>query len=196
MSIRFAIAAIAASVMLLGCAATTIESTGSPLKEPLCQSGGKPVTAVVYWRPQWRPDQKEPALREAAALRGIQDFAGRTGCLTVDSIHRLPATDSIPDDAELLRMAPASTAVPERVVLVVLRELGPRLELGIPILLDGGTEVLIDVRVLDARTSQPLADTRTLWRNGGRFVIKGVQSLDRDMSAALGATLMRGAQAQ
>ena len=37
---------------------------------------------------------------------------------------------------------------------------------------------------------------RTLWRNGGTFVIKGVKTLEQDMSAALAATLMPGQSAR
>jgi hypothetical protein len=34
---------------------------------------------------------------------------------------------------------------------------------------------------------------RAHWQNGGTFVIKGVKSLDQDMSAALAAALMPAA---
>jgi hypothetical protein len=32
--------------------------------------------------PHWRPDQKEPPLREAAAQRGIEDFFAGLACMT------------------------------------------------------------------------------------------------------------------
>uniref|UniRef100_UPI002600E11D hypothetical protein n=1 Tax=uncultured Methylibium sp. TaxID=381093 RepID=UPI002600E11D len=64
-------------------------------------------------------------------------------------------------------------------------ELGPRLLVGLPMLIEGGTEVVIDVRVLRRTDGERLMDTRTQWRNGGTFVIKGVGSLDVDLSAAL-----------
>ncbi|MDO8947805.1 MAG: hypothetical protein Q7U88_11715, partial [Desulfocapsaceae bacterium] len=76
------------------------------------------------------------------------------------------------------------------VLFVVVRELGPRLVIGIPNIVEGGTEVKIDVRVLATQTSKLLANTQTLWRNGGTFVIKGVSTLDRDMSSALSYVLM------
>jgi hypothetical protein len=91
---------------------------------------------------------------------------------------------------ELIPSASSSNPKPERVLLVVVRELGPRLLIGIPVVVEGGTEVLVDVRVLDATTSELLATTHTIWRNGGMFVIKGIKTLDQDMSAALTATLM------
>jgi hypothetical protein len=35
-----------------------------------------------------------------------------------------------------------------------------------------------------------MADVRTHWQNGGTFIIKGVKTLEEDMSAALRSTLM------
>ncbi|QSA96512.1 hypothetical protein [Methylococcus sp. EFPC2] len=179
----------ALSVFLVGCASTKIETTGSAIREPLCKAGAQALTTVVYWSPQWRPDQKEPPLREAAALRGIEDFLGRTSFLAVAGINRWPAQDPLPSDEGLIRLVAAATPKPERLVFVVVRELGPRLTIGIPVIVEGGTEVLIDVRVLNTQNSESLANTRTFWRNGGAFVIKGVKTLDQDMSAALSATL-------
>ncbi|NMM29035.1 MAG: hypothetical protein HHJ12_17555 [Glaciimonas sp.] len=185
-----AFTALASVVGLAGCASTKVETTGSPLKEPLCQVGARAINTVVYWSLQWRPDQKEPPLREAAALRGIQGFLSRTSCLAVVGIHRLPEGDALPSDTELMRLAASTPAKPERVVLIVVHELGPRLTVGIPVIVEGGTEVLIDVRVFNPQSPELLANIRTLWRNGGTFVIKGVKTLDQDMSAALNATLM------
>jgi hypothetical protein len=190
--IERAIAAATVSVLLVlsGCASTTVETTGSPLKAPLCTVGAQALTTAVYWGPQWRPDQKEPLLREAAALRGIEDFLRRTSCLAVAGLHRLPNGEAAPSDDELMRSVASASARVERVILVVVRELGPRITIGIPVIVEGGTEVLIDVHVLDPPHSTSLANVRPLWRNGGSFVVKGVNTLDQDMSAALSATLM------
>jgi len=188
---RYVLAAsLGISLPLIGCSSTTVETTGTALTQPLCAPGASPVSAAVYWGPQWRADQKEPALREAAAERGIQDFLSRSGCLAVAGLHRFPVGAPMPSDEELLRRASGVSPQPDRVVLIVVRELGPRLVVGLPVIVEGGTEVLIEVRVLSTRTSQPIASTRTLWRNGGTFVIKGVKTLEQDMSAALSATLM------
>jgi hypothetical protein len=194
-SINRAIAAATVAVLfvLAGCASTTVEITGSPPKTPLCTVGTRALATVVYWGLQWRPDQKEPQLREAAALRGIEDFLARTSCLAVAGLHRLPMGDAVPSDNELLRSVASTSAVPERIILIVVRELGPRLVIGIPAIVEGGTEVLIEVRVLDVQRSASLANARTLWRNGGTFVVKGVNTLDQDLSAALNATLMPSA---
>ena len=193
---RRACEALAALACLAGCASTSVETTGTPLKQSLCHVGDPSVSTAVYWAPQWRPDQKEPALREAAALRGIQDFVGRASCLGVIGIHRLPVEQVPLSNEELLRLATAASPIPEQVLLVVVRELGPRLVIGLPVIVEGGTEVLIDVRVLNTRTSESLANAQTSWRNGGTFVIKGVKTLDQDMSAALSATLLPGSVAK
>jgi hypothetical protein len=189
MSVRL-LPALIALALAMGCASTKIETSGTPLAQPLCQADKPAVSTVVYWGPQWRPDQKEPPLREAAALQGIEDFLKRAGCLSVTAVHRLPAGMPLPTDEELVRLAANSTPIPDRLLLIVIRELGPRLVVGIPVIIQGSTEAQIELRVLNPKTGESLASTQTLWQNGGTFVIKGVKTLDRDMSAALNAVLM------
>src|SRR5262245_53812887 len=70
----------AAAAMLAGCASTQFRSAGQMPDEPLCQRPTENVSAVVLWGVQWRPDQKEPALREAAARRGIETFFADSNC--------------------------------------------------------------------------------------------------------------------
>ena len=186
--------ALAALCLLVGCASTKVDTTGASLAKPLCQVGEQPIRTAIHWTPQWRPDQKEPLLREAAALRGIQSFVDRAGCPAVTEMKRLPTQASPPDDESLQALAAKSSQSPERVVLIVVRELGPRITIGIPVIIQGQTEVLIDVRVLRIQPHESLARTQTFWRNGGIFVVKGVKTLDQDMSTALMATLMLTAE--
>lgn len=176
--------------VLAGCATTKVETTGSPMGKPFCQLEKPPITTLVLWGAQWRSDQKEPQLREAAALRGIQIFLDSFSCISVTSVQKLSWSEHPPLNEELLHIAASSKPEPELVLFVVVRELGPRLVIGIPNIVEGGTEVKIDVRVLATQTSKLLANTQTLWRNGGTFVIKGVSTLDRDMSSALSYVLM------
>ena len=131
-----------------------------------------------------------------AALRGIQSFVNRAGCLAVTEIERLPTQAAPPDDESLQALAAKSSQSPERVVLIVVRELGPRITIGIPVIIQGQTEVLIDVRVLSIQPHESLARAQTFWRNGGIFVVKGVKTLDQDMSTALMAALMLTAEAK
>lgn len=189
------LALIAAAFVLAGCASTQVETTGTPLAQPLCLESRPPVNTLVYWGTAWRPDQKEPQLREAAALRGIEQFLGRASCLAVTAVHHLSTAQAQWSNVDLLQLASGTTPSPDRVLLVVVRELGPRLLIGVPVLVEGGTEVRVDVRVIDGRTAASLVATQTLWRHGGPFVIKGVQTLDRDLAEALGTTLLPPAAA-
>jgi hypothetical protein len=71
-----------------------------------------------------------------------------------------------------------------------VRELGPIIRLfGLPALVEGGTDVVLELKVFDVRTGESLADFRTHWQNGGAFVIKGVKTLPQDMASALEAAL-------
>jgi len=175
----------ALTLLLCGCASTTsVTTTGITLKAPICSVEQPTVRSVVYWQSQWRADQKEPAKREAAALAGIRDLLDRTECLEVTGLHRLPdAAGSF--DQDLLHRAAEDSPNAERVLVIVVRELGPRLEIGLPVLLKGETEVHLELRVLDPLRSASLADAEVRWNHGGPFVVKGVKTLPADMSAAL-----------
>jgi hypothetical protein len=178
-------------VTLTGCASTKVETTGTTMREPLCKPGARKISALVFWGPQWRPDQKEPERREAAALRGIESFLADSECLAKVELRRLPGkiTADLPSDEVLLKQASAAVPRADKVLVIVVRELGPILRIGIPSIVEGGTEVVLELRLLDAPTSTAQAKVRTHWSNGGTFVVKGVGSLDRDMSAALAAAL-------
>ena len=178
-----------AMILTMGCASVKVEITGSQLKTPLCTSDTSPVSTVVYWGPQWRPNQKEPKLREAAALQGINDFLKGIRCITVLGVRRLTWESERPSNNNILKLTSESRLKPARVLLIVIRELGPHLKIGLPSIIEGGTEVKIDVEVLDTQTLMSLSSTQTRWTNGGTFVIKGTSSLSQDISSALSAVL-------
>jgi hypothetical protein len=178
---------LSAVLLSSACASTTIETTGTALAGPFCRPGAPAVRTVVTWGARWRPDQKEPERREAAAARGLDAFLAETHCLEVAGVERFQGPP--PFDDELLSRAAAASSSAERAVLVVVRELGPWLLIGLPVPVRGGTEVVVEVRVLDVPAKQRLADVRTHWRSGGAFVVKGVASLERDLGAALRAAL-------
>ena len=119
------------------------------------------VSALVVWEPKWRPDQEDAAEREAAAQRGIERFFSDSRCFARTEIRR--------NDDRVLEL----TA--DRLVAIRVRELG--------------TEVVLEVKMLDARTGQMLADLRTHLQHDGPAVMKGVGTLEDDMQAALAAVL-------
>lgn len=192
------VATIAFFIALTGCATTKIETTGVSMKAPLCQPGGDRISVVSFWQPKWHPDQKEPQLREVAAARGLEEFFASTTCVEKVDIRRLNrqgATDQLSDE-ELVKLASTSTSGVDRVLLITVRELGPKLLIGIPVIIEGSTEAVLEIRALDAHNAQSLADLKTHWQNGGTFVIKGVQTLPSDMKSALQAALMPNRSAE
>jgi len=118
-------------------------------------------SALVVWEPKWRADQEDVAEREAAAQRGIERFFSDSRCFARTEIRR--------NDDRVLEL----TA--DRLVAIRVRELG--------------TEVVLEVKMLDARTGQMLADLRTHLQHDGPAVMKGVGTLEDDMQAALAAVL-------
>jgi hypothetical protein len=191
-----AILAATALAVSSGCASTKVETTGATMREPFCRAGAGKLSALVYWGPQWRSDQKEPERREAASLRGIESFFTDSSCVARFDVRRLPGkrTAEVPSDEALLKLAAAASPKPDKALVIVVRELGPILRIGIPSVVEGGTEVVLELRLLDVPTSSVQADVRTHWSNGGTFVVKGVGSLERDMSATLAAALTPASQ--
>jgi hypothetical protein len=172
-------AAIITGVLLSACTTTTTVTISSPDQAPICQpqSGLK---AIVLWRTNWRPNQKDIPEREAAASQGIADFFADSRCFLSTTVVR---ADSVC----------AETAVPhgsDLLLLLTVRELGPTVKLfSSAALVEGGTEVVVDVaRYLPGRI-EPDRQFSIHWRNGGPGVVKGVQSLPVDMTAALRAGL-------
>jgi hypothetical protein len=150
------------------------------------------LSALVLWGPVWRPNQKDVPFREVAARQGVEHYFATSGCFERAEIRRLPGGGAalVPSTPELLSLATAQDPQPDRLIVVTVRELGPVIRfLGSPALIEGGTEVVLEVIVLDVRTGTPLASSRTHWQNGGAFVIKDTRTLPQDMSDALRAAL-------
>jgi len=186
--------ALMASVAMLlsGCASTKVSVTGLDAEQtryPLCPKEPAKASIAVVWGTQWRPDQKEPLLREDAAQRGLVSYFSTLPCGPALSVQRLPAPFVLEDLSEQAAFAklPGLARVANKVVLISVRELGPKLLIGLPTLVEGGTEVVFDVMVLDAKRGTKVAEFKTHWQHGGPFYIKGVKSLDEDMKMALTA---------
>jgi hypothetical protein len=184
--------------LLAGCASTKVEISGITPAAPLCQARSEDLAALVLWGPIWRPDQKDVPLREEAARRGLDEFFASSGCYARVEMRRLSGGGSavVPTDQELLSLASAARPSPDRVIVVTVRELGPVVKLlSSAALVEGGTEVILGLHAVNARTGVSLASFQAHWQNGGPMVIKGVSSLPRDMSAALRAAMSPASQA-
>jgi hypothetical protein len=124
--------------------------------------------------------------REAAAERGLRDFLRTSNCFTKSELRR--AATSSPEALGVEVAAAASQF--SRAVVVIVRELGPVLKIGSSLgIVDGGTEVVLDLAEYRLPGSTPARTFTVHWRHGGPGVIRGVATLPRDMMAALTAAL-------
>jgi hypothetical protein len=174
-------------LILSACASTHFEVGGQVPRQSLCQPGGQ-GDAIVFWGPKWRPDQKEVPLREAAAQRGIEHFFSRSECFArFRIIRKIGDRESIGlQPAEAVGLATTYTGAPSHILLITVRELGPIIKLFSSFaLVEGGTDVLLEIRAVSPSTGQTIADFTVHWQNGGPWVIKGVSTLEEDIAAAL-----------
>jgi hypothetical protein len=72
------------------------------------------------------------------------------------------------------------------VVTIAVREIGPVVKLlSSASLVEGGTEVVLEVTSRQLHVPNQPREFTVYWRNGGPGVVKGIASLPADMSAAL-----------
>ena len=190
MVVRRLASCLVAGVVLAGCASTTVRVTPSP-QAAVCDPRG---SALVLWAPEWRADQKDVVQREAAAASGLDQFFRRSGCFARAELRRVPDLASGTIAAEIADARGGESF--DAVVTIAVRELGPVVKLlTSPALVDGGTEVVLQVsQYVPADALEPRRFT-VHWENGGPGVLKGVVSLPRDVEEALGAGLLRGSSA-
>jgi len=176
------VASLVAAALLGACAgtATTQVTLTPPDQAPVCQPQAA-LKASVFWRTQWRADQKDVPEREAAAVQGITRFFADGGCFPSVAVARVEAGRSdfsVPAGADLL-------------IVLTVRELGPTVKLlSSAALVEGGTEVVVDVAVVRPGRRETDREFSIRWQDGGPGVVKGVQTLPSDMAAALKAGLL------
>lgn len=176
---RHRLAASVIGALLGACTATTTVTLSPPDQAPICQPQAG-LRASVLWKTDWRPNQKDVPEREAAAAQGMADFFAGTTCFRSTAVAKArpaPQGADVPDGSDLL-------------LVLTVRELGPTVRLlSSAALVDGATEVVIDVAQYKPGRSEPDRQFSIHWRNGGPGVVKGVQSLPSDIAAALRAGL-------
>jgi len=177
-----------AVIVLSGCATTHFQVVGQVPHQSLCQPVGEQASALVFWGPKWRPDQKEVPRREAAAQRGIEQFFSTSECFAnVRVIRKVGDRESIElPPAEVPGLAATYANAPVHVLFITVRELGPIVKLFSSLaLVEGGTDVVLEIRAVSSSTGQTTADFTAHWQNGGPWVIKGVSTLEQDIASAL-----------
>lgn len=170
------------AALLAACASTAVTLTPSP-QAPVCD---RKATALVLWAPQWRPDQKDVAAREEAAATGLRRFFADDACFAEAEVRRAGDLGASTIDSALA----ASGGRFDVLVTVAVRELGPVLALlSSAAIVEGGTEVVLQIGARPVRPAGPAREFTVHWRHGGPGVVSGVASLPDDMGAALRAGL-------
>jgi hypothetical protein len=179
------LAIVALSALIAGCASTTVSLT-PPQQRPVCDPS---AAALVVWSPQWRPDQKDIAEREAAAATGLTNFLAAADCFARSEGRRVPDLTPATVGAQATNTIGGYT----RLVAIGVRELGPTVKLlSSAALVEGGTEVVLHVSVYAVPAAMPIREFTVHWKHGGPGVVKGVATLASDMQAALRAGLQAG----
>ena len=164
--------------LLAACANTDVTLSPSP-QSPVCD---RKATALVLWAPHWRIEQKDVAAREAAAASGLSNFFASSECFVSTELRRVRSLSPAAVTSELA----ASSGQFNMVVTIAVRELGPVVKLlSSASLVEGGTEVVLEVTSRQPHRPDQPREFMVHWRNGGPGVVKGVASLPDDMSAAL-----------
>jgi hypothetical protein len=179
---------VLAFLTLGGCAATEVTTHVVGNRPPLCQAQAVSQTAMILWGTAWRDNQKEVALRDEMASRAIAQYFNTCPCFSRVEVLKLAAGREAVglSDVEALKFAMSTGGEYGKVILLRVEELGPLVVIyPSPVLWEGGTEVVLRVRVLDARLSTLESDITIHWKDSGAFVLKGTKTLERDLQAAL-----------
>jgi hypothetical protein len=174
-------------LLLSGCSSVKIDTAGSNNIAPICNPGDNIIITAILWGALWRPDQKEPQLRESMAKQGIDQFISETKCINVVSNRKIELEQNAPSNAKLIELVTVNNT--EQVIFILVRELGPTLEIGIPAIITGHTETVLETKVINLPSQSVINDSKVHWRKGGMFVIKGTSSLPKDIASALKSIL-------
>lgn len=169
-------AVYAMCLTLLGCVSTQVSQTVAIGALPLCSKHATLGDISVRIVPRWRSDQKEPRAREAMARRVVERVFKNIGCGQLTHVTVEPS-DETEGNAE---PRPQGT-----VIEIILRELGPLLELSVPILWTSMTDIDFSLHVKRAGNSTPVLSLEHHRNNGGPFAIRSMGSVEKDFERAL-----------
>jgi len=175
---RFGLSLVA--LTLTSC--STTERTSAPLlgAPPLCSAGVRLGDVQVAPLTHWRPDQKEKEARAEIARKAIEAAFRSTPC--AQSVKVLPAA---PDTEAAAKIAQAKSEGAETAVLITVHELGPILNLSIPVLWSTWSDVKFDLEAVDAATGEAKFRVEHHRKVGGAFQLRGVGPLQGEMETAL-----------
>lgn len=168
--------------LLGGCASVQVQHQVLQGETPLIQPA-RPSLGVIAVRPEtrWRPDQKEPEVRERIAMAAIEAVFRDLPSVRVAEIRPFIRW-SEPSES---RFAEERRAGIDTVVFITVEELGPRLYLSIPVLWSTYSDVKFQLRAVRTQTGETILDIKHSRLVGGPFQLRGVGPLQAEMETAL-----------
>lgn len=164
-----------ALVLVVGCSSVQIVDEAGVGVPPLRSALGR---VAVLPETRWRPDQKEPEVREAIVWRALDEVFGGT-----PGVVRPLATYSLePEAMTLAREAGAGT---ETAIFLQVQELGPILLLSLPVLWSGYSDVKLRFRAVRVPSGEVLLDVQRRRQVGGPFEVRGLWPLQRELVLTL-----------
>lgn len=119
---------VALAILTLGgCATTRVTTHAVGNRPPLCFAQATSQTALILWGTAWRENQKEVALHEEIASRGIAQYFNTSSCYSKVEVLKLAAGREAIElsDAEALKFVMSMGGRYGKVILVRVGELGP-----------------------------------------------------------------------
>lgn len=162
------------------CASAPPNAESFAMQTPLCAPGVSLGKVVIAPLTRWRPDQKEPAIREAIALKAIEAVAPAIACAA--SARVLPPG---PDAASASALAAAKAEGASTALLIRIDELGPIAILSFPAVWSTWSDVKFTLDAVDAASGQTLRSIPHRRQKGGAFEVRGLDPLQGEMEQAL-----------
>jgi hypothetical protein len=181
------------ALTVTGCSIISVSNHAVGAKPPLCSEQKASQRVLVFWGVAWREDQKEEMLREEIVSRAITRFFSSTQCFAAATIQRSIGSREalILTDAEILSVAQSFSNNPDKVIVIRVEELGPVVRLNLsPILWEGGTDIVLRVRVLDILSGSLESDLTTHGTKAGPFILRGTSYLENSLNLALQSVLL------
>ncbi len=172
------------SLIINSCASTSIIYHKIGSSNSLCKN----KSTLVLWGTAWRKDQKEKELREEIASKSLSKYLSSSKCFyNYKLLKEINGKSAITlSDIEAINFSKTLETNYDNIIFIRLEELGPLLNLNLSLVLfDGATEVKLRVRSVDTKTNSLEYDNQSQWKNGGPYVIKGINTLEQDMYDSL-----------
>lgn len=173
-----------ATALLLGstaaCASAPPGAESFPVQAPLCAPGVSLGKVVIAPLTRWRPDQKEPQVREAIARKAMDAVAPAITCASSSKVLDIAA-----DVGSSAALAAAKAEGANTVLLIHIDELGPIAILSFPALWSTWSDVKFTLDAVDVQTGANLRSIPHRRQKGGAFEARGLDPLQGEMEAAL-----------